>query len=291
MKSDFENISIGISDGDYPALLKNIYDPPGRLFFKGDKSLLQSKYLLTIVGSRKTTLYHQTILKNIISDLKNLPFVIVSGLATGIDGLAHKYALENNLPTIAVLGSCLDKDKIYPKENLPLAQEIIKRGGLLLSEQSPGTQTQIWHFPKRNRILAGMSRATIVISGAKKSGTLISAQVALDEGREVLALPANINLSLSYGPNELIKNGARMLLDSQDILEAYNIDKEIKKQKIIIKEKNHAKVYSLLQTEPINLVTIAKRLQLPLVEVNAIISELELRGLIKFNQFDQVEII
>ncbi|PLX26051.1 DNA-protecting protein DprA [Candidatus Parcubacteria bacterium] len=291
MKSDFNNVSIGISDGDYPDLLKNIYDPPKRLFCKGNKNLLRNKNLLTIVGSRQTTTYHQSILEKIISDLKDLPFVIVSGLATGIDGLAHKYALENNLPTIAVLGSCLDKDKIYPKENLTLAKDIISNNGLLISEQGPGTKTQIWHFPKRNRILAGLSQVSIIISGAKKSGTLITAQIAIDEGRDVLALPANINLRLSLGPNELIKNGAQILLDSQDILEIYNIDKKIEKQKIIIKDKSHAKIYSLLQTEPMSLVTVSKKLELPLEEVNSIISQLEIQGLIRFNQFDQVEII
>ncbi len=291
MKSDFEKCSIDISSTYYPNLLKNIYDPPDRLFFRGNKKIIKYHNLLTIVGSRQTTDYHQSVLKHIIADLQDSSLVIVSGLATGIDGLAHRYALEYNLPTIAVLGSSLDEAKIYPKENLSLANTIIARGGLLLSEQSPETQTQLWHFPRRNRILAGISRATLVISGAKKSGTLITAQVALDEGREIFALPGNINSTLSYGPNSLIAGGAQLLNSARDILEFYGIKSNIKKQKIIFKNKGHAKIYSLLQTEPLSLVKLAAALNLPQSHISAMISEMEILGLIKFNQFNQVEIL
>lgn len=285
------NGCINISDNNYPELLKNIYDPPKLLFFKGNKKLLHSKNLLTIVGSRKTTDYHRTSLEKIIANLKNTPLVIVSGLAVGIDRLAHRYALDNHLPTIAVLGSSLDEKKLYPQENLSLAKEIIKNGGLLLSEQSPETKTQLWHFPKRNRILAGLSKTTIVISGAKKSGTLITAQVAIDEGREVLALPGNVNLLLNQGPNKLIKAGAGLLNCSKDILRIYNIDKQIIKQKIIFKNKDHVKIYSLLQTESIKLVDLATRLNMPLAKINPLISTMEIKGLIKLNNLNQLEII
>jgi DNA processing protein len=283
--------SIGILDLDYPELLKNIYDPPKLLFFKGNRKLLQSKELLTVVGSRKTTDYHLSSLQKIIADLKNTPIVIVSGLAVGIDRMAHRYALDNHLPTIAVLGSSLDERKLYPQENLSLAREIINSGGLLLSEQSPETKTQLWHFPKRNRILAGLSKATVVVSGAKKSGTLITAQVAIDEGREVLALPGNINLILSQGPNKLIKDGAAMMDSAKDILRIYNIDKQINNKKIIFKNKDHAKIYSLLQTEPLKLVALAAKLNKSLADTNILISEMELRGTVKLNNVNQLETI
>lgn len=298
MKSDLQNSPpkgekcyIDIYSNDYPDLLKNIYDPPRYLFFKGNKNLLKNKNLLTIVGSRKTTSYHQSALQKIIADFKGTDLVIVSGLALGIDGLSHRYALDNNLPTIAVLGSSLDKDNIYPQENLPLAKEIIAKGGLLLSEQNPGTQTRLWHFPKRNRILAGMSRATIVISGAKKSGTLITAQVAVDEGRDVFALPANINLSLSYGPNQLIKNGASILTTADDILKYYHLDKRQNKKSISFNKQAHAKIYSTLQTEPVTLVELARQINFSLSETSGLVSEMEIQGLIKINQFNQIEII
>ena len=290
-ETDKNNACISISDCDYPELLKNIYDPPKLLFFKGNKKLLHYKNLLTVVGSRQTTDYHRNTLEKIITDLKDTSIVIVSGLAVGIDRMAHRYALDNDLPTIAVLGSSLDERKLYPQENLSLAREIINKGGLLLSEQSPQTKTQLWHFPKRNRILAGLSKTTVVISGAKKSGTLITAQVAIDEGREVLALPGNINLRLNQGPNKLIKAGAGLLNCSKDILRIYNIDKQIIKRKITFKNKAHAKIYSLLQTESIKLVDLATRLNMPLAKINPLISEMEIRGIIKLNNLNQLEII
>lgn len=290
MKSDFDKGCISISDAGYPDLLKNIYDPPEVLHFKGNKELLKYKNLLTIVGSRKTTAYHRTILQKIIADLKDKPIVIVSGLAVGIDGLSHRYALESGLPTIAVLGSCLDWSSLYPQDNLGLAKEIIANDGLLLSEQAPGEQTQLWHFPRRNRILAGLSRATLVVSGAKKSGTLITAQVAIDESRDVFALPANINLTLSQGPNQLIKNGAQVITSANDILKYFNLDK-VKTKQIVFKNKIHAKIYSTLQTESLSLVELAKRLSQPTSQTNILVSELELQGLVQFNQFNQIEIL
>ena len=282
---------ITISDSDYPELLKNIYDPPQRLFFRGNKKLLSHKNLLTIVGSRTTTSYNQSSLQNIMADLKASPLVIVSGLALGIDGLAHRYALDNGLPTIAVLGSSIAESRLYPQQHLSLAREIVSKGGLLLSEQSAQTQTQLWHFPKRNRILAGLSKTTIVISGAKKSGTLITAQVAIDEGREVLALPGNINLRLSQGPNKLIKEGAGVIDSAEDIFKIYNIDKKLEAKKILFKNKNHAKIYSTLQTESMNLVELASSLEMSLANINILVSQMEIEGLIKYNELNQLEII
>ncbi|OGY95259.1 MAG: DNA protecting protein DprA [Candidatus Komeilibacteria bacterium RIFOXYD2_FULL_37_8] len=282
---------ITILDPLYPPNLKNIYDPPLFLFYRGAIALLKNDYLLTVVGSRTSTDYHRNCVHNIFQDLKNTPLIIVSGLAIGIDTLCHKKALENNLKTIAVLGSGLSKDRLYPQENVGLATEIIQNGGLIISEQSAKVQTQLYHFPKRNRILAGLSKATLVISGAEKSGTLITAQVALDEGREVLALPANINMRLSYGPNKLIKEGATLLDSAKDIFKIYNLEKNCSAKKILFKNKYHAKIYTLLQTESMNLVDLSARLDLPLAQLNIFISEMEIAGLIKSNYFNQLEIL
>jgi len=293
-KKSFETLAenyITIVDPLYPQNLKNIYDPPLFLFYRGNINLLKNKYLITVVGSRITTDYHRNIVKNIFRQLQNTPLIIVSGLAVGIDTFSHRQALDNNLPTIAVLGSGLSKYVLYPQENIDLAQEIINKGGLLISEQSARTKTQLYHFPKRNRILAGLSKATVVISGAQKSGTLITAQVAIDEGREVLALPGNVNLRLSQGPNKLIKEGAGIIDSAEDIFRIYNIDKHIKTTKIVFKNKHHAKIYSLLQTESINLVDLATRLNMPLAKINILISEMEVRGIIKLNNLNQLEII
>ncbi len=212
-----------ILDENYPPLLKQIYDPPLFLFHRGNLKLLSSPYLLTMVGSRQVTYYHQQSLREIISKLRNTPLILVSGLALGTDALVHQEALNNSLPTIAVLGSGLADQVIYPKTNYQLSQQILANGGLLLSEYPPNAKAEIYNFPQRNRILAGLSRATVIISGTAKSGTLITAQLALEEGRSVYALPGNIDLELSQGANLLIKQGANILLEAEDIQQEYGL--------------------------------------------------------------------
>ncbi len=215
VKQEFSQIKedyLSILDQNYPELLKNIYDPPLFLFYRGNINILKDK-LITVIGSRTVTDYHINSTKQIVKNLK--PLTIVSGLAKGIDSISHQAALNNNLKTIAVLGSSLRKNLLYPQCNLELAQRILDNNGLLLSEYPANTKTEQHHFPRRNRILAGLSAVTIVISGAQKSGTLITAQVALDEGREIYALPGNIDKLLSYGPNSLINNGANILISKK----------------------------------------------------------------------------
>lgn len=214
---EFNNIKdnyISIIDKDYPQLLKHIYDPPLFIYYKGNKKLL-NKYSISIVGSRKITEYHNIITKEIIFNLKNKNLVITSGLALGIDSLSHKYALDNNLKTIAVLPSSLNN--VYPFRNSNLSNTILNNDGLLISEYPSNTKLETYHFPKRNRIIAGLSKKIIVISGTLKSGTLITAQVALDEGRDVYALPGNINNELNQGPNYLIQSGAEIINNTNNI--------------------------------------------------------------------------
>lgn len=294
LREEFNRLNedyLTVLDEDYPPLLKNIYDPPLFLFYRGNKKLLASQYLLTMVGSRTVTNYHQTATSKIISELSHTPLIIISGLAIGIDALCHQTALDNNLPTIAVLGSGLDESVLYPQSNLRLAEKIVTAGGLLLSEHPAKEKPQIHYFPKRNRILAGLSRATVIISGALKSGTLITTQVALEEGREILALPGNINLVLSQGPNSLIANGAGILLSGQQILSIYNLaETKLKPIKIEFINEMEAKIYGLLQTEPLSPIDLADRLQIAPTELNIHLSKLEIRGLIKINLFNQVEI-
>ncbi len=221
---EFNNIKdnyISILDKEYPRLLKHIYDPPLFVYYKGNVELLNNKYNIGIVGSRNTTEYHNIITKDIIHTLKNNPFTIISGLAIGIDSLSHKYSLDDNLKTIAVIPSSLDN--IYPFRNNSLANEILNNNGLLISEYPSNTKLETYHFPKRNRIIAGLSDIIVIISGTLKSGTLITAQIALDEGREVYALPGNINNKLNQGPNHLIQSGAQMINNTNDILKHFNI--------------------------------------------------------------------
>jgi DNA processing protein len=294
-QKDFAQLTedyLTILEEDYPPLLKNIYDPPLFLFYRGQRKLLLSPYLLTMVGSRTVTNYHQTTTEKLIKDLTTTPLVIVSGLAIGLDALCHQTALANNLTTIAVLGSGLDKEVLYPQSNLKLAEKIVTSGGLLLSEYPAKDKPQLHYFPKRNRILAGLSKATVIISGALKSGTLITAQVALEEGREIFALPGNINLTLSQGPNSLIANGANILLTAEQILSVYDlIIAKTLVEKIKFTNDLQKQIYQLLQTEPLGPTELAKKLKTTPVELNIHLTQLEIQGLIRINLFNQAEII
>ncbi|PWB38513.1 MAG: DNA-protecting protein DprA [Parcubacteria group bacterium] len=280
-----------IVDELYPPLLKNIFDPPPLLYYRGNPAILQEGHCLTIVGSRTLTTYHQTMLRQIVSHLAQTPLIIVSGLAYGIDALSHRAALENKLATVAVLGSGLADADIYPCEHRGLAREIINSGGLLLSEYPSGSAVMPYNFPLRNRLLAGLSRATLVISGAKKSGTLITAQVALEEGREVLALPGQANMNLCWGPNNLIKNGAALISDGEDILKIFNLNKtRIDQAEPNLTDSLEIKLFKKIKLEPLSSEELSRQLELTLPAVQSILGQLELKNLIKVNLYNQWEI-
>ncbi|MBU1180158.1 DNA-processing protein DprA, partial [Patescibacteria group bacterium] len=179
-----------ILDNEYPEKLKHLCDAPPILFYKGDLSCLNGS-CLAVIGSRKITEYGKRAGQQFVKGLCN-DFIIVSGLAYGVDGLAHKITVDNNGKTIAVLGSGLDNNSIYPKTNVNLAQEIVEKGGLLLSEIPPGIGPQVFHFPMRNRVIAGLSQGILIVEGGKKSGTLITAKLGIDYGADIFAVPNNI---------------------------------------------------------------------------------------------------
>ncbi|MEK4535471.1 MULTISPECIES: DNA-processing protein DprA [Peribacillus] len=205
-------------DEDYPFLLKQIFDPPWVLYFKGDKQLLEKKSTLGVVGTRKPTWYGLEALKTILPPLVQKNFVIISGVAAGIDAAAHKVTLDEGGNTIGVLGGGLLQ--IYPKSNIPLAREISNKG-LLLSETPPAMRAEPWMFPLRNRIISGLSKGVFVVEAKEKSGSLITAQAALDHGREVFALPGNVLSPESLGANQLIQDGAKLVLSSLQIEEEF----------------------------------------------------------------------
>ena len=208
---------IEINDPEFPRILKEIYDPPREIYIRGDIEIL-NKPSLAVVGTRKATDYGIRAAEGII---KNLPpgFVIVSGLALGIDTVAHRAALNKNIPTIAVLGSSIDDQSIYPRENAKLAYEIIAKGGAIISEYESPSPPQKQNFPKRNRIISGLSKAVIVIEAPEKSGALITAKCALEQNREVYALPGSIFSENSRGTNNLIKQGAHPIISLKEIIE------------------------------------------------------------------------
>ena len=205
---------ITIDSKEYPEKLKNIYDPPRKIYLIGNKSLLYQKGI-AIVGARDATQYGKKIAYNLAKELSEQNIVIISGLALGIDSYAHTGTVQGR--TIAVLGSGIDN--IYPKENLELAREIIKNKGCIISEYPLGTKPERLHFPQRNRIISGLSNGVVVIEASKKSGALITAEFALEQGKEVFAVPGDLNKKQSEGTNQLIKDGAILLTSATDILE------------------------------------------------------------------------
>lgn len=213
-----------IEFAEYPALLKEIPDPPKKLYHRG-ASILRGNTLITVVGSRKYTEYGKRAAESIIRGLRGYQVSIISGLALGIDAIAHRAALKNGIQTIAIPGSGLDPRHIYPHSHRGLAEEILKHGGALFSEREPDAKIYPSNFPARNRIMAGMSHAVVIIEAAPKSGTLITARLAMEYNREVFAVPGSIFSNVSVGTNTLIRDGASPVLSAGDIIEELHLEK------------------------------------------------------------------
>lgn len=207
---------ISYDDIDYPELLTQIADPPMWLYYQGNRELFKSKYNVAVVGSRKSSSVGRATLTKIISEYKNSDLCIVSGLALGIDATAHQSALENNLATIAVLGSGLKR--VYPAKNKGLFNDIIKNGSLVLSEYPINSEPIAFHFPQRNRIVSGLSPCTLVAEAALKSGALITARLCLEQNRELMCIPGAISNPATEGIYKLLKEGAGIVTCGTDLL-------------------------------------------------------------------------
>ncbi|GLB59362.1 DNA-processing protein DprA [Cytobacillus sp. NCCP-133] len=210
---------ITIFDDDYPALLKETYQPPWIIYAKGDVSLLKIEPHLAVVGSRQATEYGEKVIEFLFPKLIESGLIIVSGLAAGIDAIAHREAIKNGGKTIGVIAGGLFH--IYPQANQKLAYEMMKNH-LVISEYPPNTRPSRWQFPMRNRIISGISRGTLIIQAKSKSGSLITANYAVQEGRDVFAVPGNIFSAYSAGTNELIQHGAKLVKTAEDILAEFN---------------------------------------------------------------------
>ena len=208
---------------DFPSLLKETPQLPKQLFIEGEFPRENENIFLTVVGPRKISSYGQETCRYLIGGLIGQPVVIVSGLAIGTDTLAHKTALETGLKTLAIPGSGLDQSVIYPAQNQRLAKEILKEGGCLLSEYEPKTRAATYTFPERNRLMAGISKATLIIEAAEKSGTLITARLATEYNRDLLVVPGSIFSINSKGTNSLIRQGATPITSPKDLLEALGL--------------------------------------------------------------------
>ena len=207
---------INFSSDKYPNQLREIYNPPKRIYAIGNIEIL-NKVGIAIVGSRKATEYGKKVAFRLSKDLSERDIVIISGLAKGIDSYAHIGSLNvQNGKTIAVLGSGIKV--IYPKENIELARQIVRKGGCIISEYPPDDTPNKSNFPERNRIISGLSKGVVIVEASEKSGALITADFALEQGREVFAVPGNIYSTTSVGTNKLIQQGAKLVMCVEDIL-------------------------------------------------------------------------
>ncbi len=273
--------TLTLNDTDYPPLLKEIPDPALCLFVRGDIKDIQ--YPFAIVGTRKSTQYGRQVSEEIIKDLSMCNMTIVSGLALGIDGIAHEATLKQHGRTIAVLGSGIDKNTIYPGEHRHLAEKIIASGGAILSEYPPYTKGTAYSFPRRNRIIAGMTLGTLVIEAQASSGSLITAQCALEYNREVFAIPQNIYSPTAAGPNNLIKMGARPVTESQDILSIFHLKKNIeqKSKEKIGDNPEETCILQILNHEALHINELIKQTGLASHIVSSTLTILEIKGKVR----------
>ena len=211
---------IDFNDRCYPALLKQIYDAPKRLYVRGNKDILNDVGI-AIVGCRDNTEYGEVVAKNLGYHLAKNGINVISGLAKGIDSFAHIGAIYARGRTIAVLGNGIDT--VYPKENAKIAEKIIEYGGCIISEYPAESKIEKMNFPARNRIISGLSRGVVVVEAKEKSGSLITVDFALEQGRDVFAVPGKITSKTSVGTNDLIKQGAIPIMNYEDILNCLKI--------------------------------------------------------------------
>ncbi len=267
---------------DYPETLLDLYDPPPVLYVRGNIELLKEDRMLAVVGTRTPTYDGKKTTNEFVKTIANEDVVIVSGLARGIDTIAHESTLQAGGRTIAVLGSGLNS--MYPVENIELSETIIETGGALVSEMLPDEGPQKWSFPMRNRIIAALSKGVLIIEGKKTSGAMITAANALDLSRDIYAIPGSIYARLSEGPNHLIQNGAFPALSPWDILEAERWgarpEEKAKDQKKISLNENEQKVVHLLENQPLTFDEISKQTQFSSSELNSLLTMLVLRGII-----------
>lgn len=268
-------------DKNYPLNLTEIDDSPAPLYVKG-KVLAQDRLSVAIVGTRKPTSYGREVTANFSSWLAQLGITIVSGLARGIDTVAHKSAISVGGRTIAVLGGGLDR--IYPSENVGLARKIVSGFGAIVSEFPLGLPPLRHNFPQRNRIVSGLSKAVVVVEGTMKSGTLHTVSSAVNQNREVFAVPGPITSKVSEAPNYLIKNGSTPAVTPQDIVEFLGIDSAKEKVSFLAslpERENEKAIFSLLDSGELHMDEIVRKLNMQTSKVSATLTIMEMKGLVK----------
>ena len=272
---------ISIEDGNYPKLLKEIKDAPKVLYYRGEIKFDENCF--AVVGTRRFSSYGKQVALEIAGDLAEAGLTIVSGLAPGIDTFAHTSVVERNKRTIAVLGTGLDEKTIYPQSNLKLAEKILETGGALISEYPPGTPGSQFTFPQRNRIISGLSLGILVIEAKQKSGALITAEWAKKQGRKVFAVPGPIYSSNSKGCHYLIKKGAKLVENAEDILKEFNLTclKPEVKHEFMGKNEEESLILNILKEEALDVDKIIERTKLPAQKIASTLAILEIEGRVR----------
>lgn len=266
---------------EYPAYLREVPNAPHLLYMKGDL-LPPDQFAVAVVGTRRLTSYGRQVTRDLVIGLVNHDVTIVSGLARGIDAIAHKTAVEAGGRTIAVLGSGLDA--IYPTENQALAQQIADGRGAIISEYGLGVQPDARNFPPRNRIISGLSLGVIVVEADVKSGALITSQFAAEQGREVFAIPGNITSPASRGTNQLIQQGAKLVTRVEDILEELNLHVVVEQRAIQLalpETAEEAALLSELSHQPTHMDELCRSTGLPTGLVSSTLTLMELKGMVQ----------
>lgn len=268
-------------DANYPHMLKNIYAPPLILYYRGNLETAQSEWNLGVVGTRKPTEYGKAMTEAIVEPIAKNGVTIVSGLAYGIDTVAHKTAVKTGGKTIAVMAHGLET--IYPPQNRELAEKILERGSIV-SEYEPGCKMERWNFVARNRIISGLSQGVLIAEGPISSGALLTAKFALEQNREVYAIPGQINIPNAQGPNHLIKNGSKLVTTAEDILQDFGMDLKAPEQQDLfpVLTDNEQCVYDLFKAEQrgFGFDELIMKTGFSIGQLSIVLLNLELKGLL-----------
>lgn len=288
LDAELENLArlkinlVTVDDENYPALLKETSGPPFLLYYQGTLTDPRDKFSVAVVGTRKISPYGKQATEKITAELTRHGIAIVSGLALGVDAVAHQTCLEEKGRTIAVVGSGLDRSVLYPPDNISLAEKIINNGGLIVTEYPPLTEPQKFFFPQRNRIIAGLSLGTLVVEAPLTSGALLTAKIALDQNREVFAVPGNIFSENAIGPNNLLKLGAKPVIDAADIMESLNLEHAesfAEAEKIILGDTEEENlILKFLTHEPIQVDDLRRQTKLDSSLLSSTLTLMEMKG-------------
>jgi DNA processing protein len=268
------------NDPAFPARLKEIYDVPPLLYVRGNITP-EDEWTIAVVGTRRATIYGREVTERLVSELVRNRITVVSGLARGIDSIAHRTALESGGRTIAVFACGLDI--VYPPENVKLAQAVMEHGAIV-SEYPLGTRPKAEHFPRRNRIMSGISLGVLVTEAGEGSGAMITATLALEQNREVFAVPGSILSPASRGVNRLIKEGAKLVSEVQDMLEELNltmIPRQMEMRELVPENETESLIMKYLSHEPTHIDEVCRSSSLPIATVSSTLAMMELKGIVR----------